>query len=637
MKTRIPSKESTLRKRKIIGRQVTRDKPGTLKSRAQNDLVSRTYSRQYLVSDIVIATRNVLMPVEPDEDSLQFPRLNFLPPPLRFLFITTTVFCCLLMMAALIFCNIWSMHHHGLLQYDGVGTKRYFLLQYLPQLLSIPIIISVFTVQSALQRILPFSILASRHSNRNSSALHHLALFPTNFLTPNLSFFKCGEPVLGLCYIVFWLSLFTVPLQSSLFQTRYYTSKGQDVWRWTTVEPVGWTLLVLYVLLAVALILVLVRFSRRNTGLLWDPKSLADISVLLHRSNGLSDFDGSEAQGISKAGKPTESYRLGYWNTSSRPNEAFHSFGEANVPDRLSGGKAKATHGSAGPEKFDLESQRQTRPDSSYADIHSPATRYQWIPWFLRDTFVVAWTVSAVVLTIAFIVVSFVNHAVENGFLPLLPAPTTTMGFSPANFLYSFLPTLLGMVLFLAWQPIDLYFRALQPFASLSDERGATAENSLLLDYTACLPFEVTIKAALAGHYKVAWISFVGLLSSVIPILSGGIFTAQFFEATQDVRIAASMPGFEALVVFVIIYAFSFLVIWPTRKRYLPHDIRTLGQLLSFLYQSPLVRDVMFREPQTKVDLVTRLLGDRKYAFGLYIGNDGNEHFAINFLRLSGP
>ena len=552
------------------------------------------------------------------------------------------------MMAALILCNVWSSQHHGLLVYDGVRTSRYFLFQYLPQLFAIFLTIWLFVIQSAVQRILPFSILASGRSTENSGILHGLALFPTNFLIPNLVFFKCGERILGLCYMVFWLSLFTVPLQSSFFQTRYYSLQGQDIWRWTAVQPVGWTLLVLYVLLAFALVLLLLRFSRRDTGLRWDSESLADIVVLLHRSNTLADFAGSEVQRTSQDGHTSKSYRLGYWTTSGRPNTVFHGIGEMNAPNDgyHSEGKAKTAYGSADTGNFDLEGQRPMpalRVDTLQSDIHSPAVRYRWTPWFLRDTFVVAWIVIAVILTIAFVVVSFVNHAVENGFLPLLPAPTTTQGFSPANFLYSFLPSLLGMILFLVWQPIDLYFRALQPFASLSDLRGATAEKSLLLEYTACLPVEVTSKAVLAGHYKVAWISFISLLSSTLPVLGGGVFTAQFFEATQDVRIAASMPGYEALVVFLIAYALSFFIIWPTRKRYLPHDISTLGQLISFIYQSPLLRDDAFREPKTKVDLVTRLLGPSrgeksspKYAFGIYLGNDAREHLGVDRLQRPG-
>lgn len=548
----------------------------------------------------------------------------------------TVVFCCLLVSAALIFCNIQSIRHHGLLQYDGVGTKRYFLFEYLPQLLAILIEILLFIIQSAVQRTLSFSTLASGRSTENSQILHGLAWFPTNFLIPNLSLFKCGEPVLGLCYIIFWLSLFTVPLQSSFFQTRYYLLDGQDVWRWTAVQPVGWTLLTLYVLLAIALVLVLLRFSRQDTGLRWDPKSIADLLVLLQSSHIVSDLAGSQTKSTAQTGHASKDYNID--PSSSRPNEALDSFEKGNVrDDHSSHGKAKAPYRLAEPE-HNRQRPIPSRPDSFETDAHSSAV--PWTPWFLRDTFVVAWTVSALVLTLAFIVVSFLNHAVEDGFLPLLPAPTSPLGFSPANFLYSFLPSLLGMILFLAWQSIDFYFRALQPFATLSDPHGTTAEKSLLLDYTACFPIEVSLKAAFAGHYKVSWISFISLLSITIPVLGGGVFTAQFFVATQDVRMAASMPGYEALVGFVIVYALSFLAIWPTKKRYLPHGISTLDQLMNFFYHSPLLKDDIFREPRTKVDLVTRLLGERsspQYAFGVYTGSDGNEHLGVHRLqRLAG-
>lgn len=446
--------------------------------------------------------------------------------------------------------------------------------------------------------------------------------------------------------MIFWLSLFTVPLQSALFQTRFYVIDGQSSWRWTTVQPVGWILLVLYVLLAIALLLVMLRFLLRPSGLKWDPVSLADILVLFHQSNILSDFDGSEISGIGGKNRSFKSYKLGYWTTSKRPNDIFYGIGEDHALVHrysLEGGKMRVKDPAFATQNFDLEGQqpmKSTTLDSLQTNIHSSSIRYRWLPWFLQDTFVVAWIVIAVVLMLAFVVVSFVNRAVQNGFLPLLPAATNAQGFSPANFLFSFLPSLFGMVLFLVWQPIDIYFRALQPFANLSNPRGTTAEQSLLLDYTSCAPVEITVKAALAGHYKVAYISLISLLSAVLPVLAGGVFTAQFFASTQDVRMAASMPAYEALVVFIVIYALSFLIIWPTRKRRLPHDISTVRQLVSFVYRSPLLSDVVFREPRSKVDLVTRLLGTRageptspKYAFGVYRGRDGREHLGIDCLQ----
>ena len=529
------------------------------------------------------------------KNTFQYSKLNYIPTPLRLPSILGLVFCCTLMLAGLIFCSAWSSTHNGLWLYNGVGTNRYFVFEFLPQILASVIIVWLLVIQAAAQRVLPFSLLASQRSRRRARFAHNAPLFATNFLIPNLSFYNHNDPSLSVAFFVFWLCLFTIPLQSSLFQTRLYSG----VWIWATVQPISWILIALYFLLILALLTLYFRFARRTTGLKWDPTSLADIITMLQRHNALSEFD------IPDYRRLLQNSRLGYWANPERPGEALYGIGEDNKSTPLPfADKDEARPGI--PERrstdlaiVDLESQQSGS---------SSSTRYLWIPWFLRDTWAVAWIVIAFILTIAFLVVSFVNKAVIDGFFPLLPAPTTSLSFSPANFLYSFLPSLLGMFLFLFWQPIDMYFRALQPFANLTNPHGATAEKSLLLDYTACLPIEVTVKATLAGHYKVAWISFISILSLTLPILGGGIFTAQFFTSTQDVREAASPSAYYALCVFVVIYALSFVAIWPTRKRYLPHDISTLADIVDFIYIGGLRGDAIYREPLSKVDLVTRLM-----------------------------
>ena len=582
------------------------------------------------------AVENTLQPAKPLPETFRHPKLDFVPRSLQLGSLGALIFCCLLMIAGLLFCAIYPYSHPGLWPYDGTGTSRYFVFEYLPTLLASFIMIWLLTIEAAMHRIAPFVVLSSGRDIENSGVLHDMALFPSNYLIPNLSFFSHREPLLGLCSVIFWLQIFTLPLQSCLFQTRYYSS--ENIWRWTAVQPIAWTLFVLYLLLVIAILLLLLRFVRCHTGLKWDPVSLADILSLFHRSNFLSDFARSEMH-TSSTSQPTRKHlRLGYWSTSKRASEAFYGIGEENAPiPRFSLEKGRMAPNTSN----DLEAQEpmKTSTFDTLKDVHDPGLRYRWTPWFLRDGMVVAWIVVAIILMIAFIVISFVNHAVQQGFLPLLAAPTTTQGFSPADFLYGFIPSLIGVLLFLLWQPIDIYFRALQPFASLAQRDGASVEKSLLLDYTACLPIEVTIKALLHGHYKVAYISFISLLSLTLPTLAGGVFTAQFVVNSQDIRMIASMPGYYALVLFVAIYAVSFTVIWPTRKRRLPHDISTLGQLVSFVYQSSLLTEAAFAEPKSKIDLVTKLLGPPagekevpRYAFKVYVGRDAKEHLGIDRL-----
>ncbi|KAL8652281.1 MAG: hypothetical protein Q9226_004337 [Calogaya cf. arnoldii] len=582
------------------------------------------------------------IPATPTQDSFRFPTLNYLPKVLRLPSLLALLLCCLFIIIATIFSNIWSSQHHGLWQYDQVGTGRYFIFQYLPQLLAILIIFWLFIVQSALHRIIPFLMMHSEKRTFTSHILHSAALFPSDYMLPDLWCFRHGEIILGVCLNLFRLCNFTIPLHSCLYQTQYFTVDGESVWRWTAVEPVGWTLLALYVLLILALVLLMLKLKREPSGLRWDPRSLADILSLFQRSNILSDFYGSEARPDSIVLALPKKYTLRYWIAGKRSSEIFHGVEESQAA--LEGFRQNRESVEKSPHsQLDLESQRPLKAstlDSLQRDVHSPRVRYRWLPWFLKDTFVVAWIVIAIVLMLAFVIVSFVNNATRRGFEPKLTSIKTSQGFSPADFLYSFVPCLVGMILFLVWQPIDMYFRALQPFANLGHSCGSAAEDSLLLDYTACLPIEVTIKAALAGHYKVAWISFISLLSATLPVLGGGVFTAQYFIPTQEVRVAADMPGYYALVIFVVVYSLSFIAIWPRQKRRLPHDIRTLGQILSFVYESRLSHDAVFWQPRSRIDLVTRLLGtltgdkgSSRYAFGVYMGRDGKEHLGIDRLH----
>ena len=177
------------------------------------------------LSKSTIATENILQPAKPLTETFRHPKLDFVPRPLRFVSLATLFFCCLLMIAGLLFCAIYPYKHPGLWQYDGTGTSRYFVFEYLPTLLASFIIIWLLVIQCAVQRVAPFIILSSGRNIENSGVLHDMTLFPTNYLIPNLSFFRHREPLLGLCSLILWLELFTLPLQSCLFQTRYYVTE----------------------------------------------------------------------------------------------------------------------------------------------------------------------------------------------------------------------------------------------------------------------------------------------------------------------------------------------------------------------------------------------------------------------------
>jgi hypothetical protein len=553
------------------------------------------------------------------------------------------------MIGGLLFCTIYSKRHGGLWGYKTAGGSRYFVFEFLPQILGVIIILWLFVIQSALYRIIPFCIMASEWPL--DGVMQNLPLYPANFLLPDISQFKHGDRLMGVCLVIFWVvNFFTIPLLSCLFQTRI-ESQG---WMWVTNLGVGYTLVALYAFLLGSLLILLVRFFRPWTGLLWDPVSIADLLPLLQRSNILDSFSQTEITLTPRTQLPRRTLRLGYW-TTSHSNQIFYAVGEANAPTRrfsLQGGQLeeKAIHD---PATIDVEHHTTNRDSNFTRNIHSPFVRYRWTPAYLRDTFVILFIIAAFVLFLAFTIVSYVNRAVGNGFDPLVSTQADPAGFSPSNFLYSILPSLLGNILFLSYQPIALSFATLQPFADLSYTSGtladlsytsgALAEQSLLLAYPSLPPFVLTIAALLNKHDKLAAISLISVLSAAIPILAGGTFTAQFFPSSQRILIAANLPSFYALTTILALYAFSFLLIFPTRKRYLPHPIRTLADYISFVYASPLLRDHAFSKPASKADLVARLVTDPpgekgrpRYAFGVFVGRDGVEHLGVDRLRRPG-
>jgi hypothetical protein len=573
---------------------------------------------------------DVFVPYNPPFASNSQPDLNFLPGILRPLWMGLFTFLCILMFIGLVFSAVWSRNHNGLWNYSNFGDNRYFIFEYLPTFFGMIILTWLFQIQIAVQRISPFMAMAS-YSTKSRSEGAFLDLYPTQFLLPNFQHFHAGQPIIGACFSIFWLFLFTIPLLASSFNVKYYGPANAGIWRWVAVQGAIWTVVVLYLFLIIAIITLTVKLWRTPTGLKWDPRSLADIIALLERANIMNDYADTEIFSNMSEFKQrlwNRSDRLGYWHTSRRPQDIFYGLGEEGGATRrysVEQGRIRekrpvlSQHSSVSS-FADLEAGAPAPAGefSTRADIRSNAIRKRHMPWFLSSSAILAWIIIAVVLLIAFYVVAFVNQASTRGFLPQLSANANSGGFSPANFLYSFIPCTLGFMMYLLWLPLDFAHRRLAPFAAMSSPRGATAEKSLLLDYSYALPISVTASAVANRHWKVALLSALSTINFAIPVLSGGIFWAQWYPGTQMVRVAAHPAGLYALCVFLAIYTVAFFALLPGRKTVaLPHDAKSLAEVISWLYMSPLLCDRAFARCQTKAELVGRLVGTQNGEHGI--------------------
>lgn len=501
-------------------------------------------------------------------------------------------------------------------------------------------------IMTAVSRILPFTMMASRsHEQRTASLLQDM--FLRNFMIPRYDLFTNGYPLLGACFILFWIIvIFNVPLLSSLFSIVIMEQYGGA--QWATVQGIAWTLVTLYFLLLLGLSYVGLFFHGRVTGLIWDPRSIADIIALLPRSNSLTKYVGTETstrlQIRSLVGYQCD--RLGYWKTENEIQGIFYCIGEVGMESHL---RINGQNFGAVPypdqqrignfQNFldhPLAKHRERRSrEKRAAELYNSAVRYQYLPWFLSDTYILLWPVIGSVLLLALIIVSFLTSTnIRNGFSPDVSGAANDDGFSPAIFLYSFVPSLIGIIMFHLFQALDLTIRRLQPWKELAGVDGSPAQRSLLVEYSACSFFKCTWSAFKNRHYRIAALSLLSALFILIPILAGGVFFPLTALPSFTLLVFPNIPAFYIMLTLLILYLIGlFIPISQRNLMRLPHQVENLAEIISFLHNSPILDDAAFRAPRSKADLATRLTSaepEMRFAFGWFIGRDGGETLGLD-------
>ncbi|KAG5982094.1 hypothetical protein E4U55_002291 [Claviceps digitariae] len=594
------------------------------------------------------------IPVNKDELQTIDPRgrtyqpLTFKPRILRTMSMIAFVALSALMILGLILSAVYSHKYHGLTPYPGsMYSWQYFVFRILPQLLAGAILIYAQSIVTASLRIMPFAALAREDPQERYLALFK-RLYPRTFLLPQLS----GPWQLKAFGAATWLMNFTVPLQSTAFTV--INDNGQAEWRWATSNGVVWTLVAFYVILLVATLILMIFWFSRWTGLMWDVRSIADLMPLLHRTNTMSSYRRKGLYGRDwdfKAELPERWFdRLGYWQMEDMTTGGiWHTIGTSALP-------------TIGASEMPLEQQQgnntnrgvswidssRGRPSNEISDdSHQTGSRAlldfeggSYMPFSLRSLPLITFVLVMASLVLALLIVSFLPQTrLETGFAPLVAVRPNSSAFSTGNFLYSFLPAGLGMVVFLLFQSLDRALRIAQPWGDMGQLDGALASRSILVDYAACLPFEVTWKALRNGHFRVAVISLMSVLFIFIPVLAGGLFMA-LTASNEQVRMFPSMPVFGVLLALLILYVGCLCILLPYRQQFrLPHSVDTIASIISFCTAEELCADAAFRSVRSRTDLMDRLgvgRGDRReesvWFFGLLAGRD-EKRLSVRRLR----
>ncbi|RSL69436.1 hypothetical protein CEP54_002302 [Fusarium duplospermum] len=122
-----------------------------------------------------------------------------------------------------------------------------------------------------------------------------------------------------------------------------------------------------------------------------------------------------------------------------------------------------------------------------------------WKPLSLSTPILSA--VIALTLLLAAAVETIAQRSAAQGGLALSPTLDDLPGY--AKFSYLYVPTIIAVLYSMIWSWIDLDVKRMQPWFELSKPKGATAENSLFLDYQYEFVALVPFKAAKQKHWPV--------------------------------------------------------------------------------------------------------------------------------------
>ncbi|KAH7037468.1 uncharacterized protein B0I36DRAFT_380656 [Microdochium trichocladiopsis] len=520
-------------------------------------------------------------------------RLTYKPRVLQTPSLAVLAVLNLCMVAALMLCAIWSYSHGGLSTYsDDIYKGDYFVFRILPQLLGAIVLIYTQSVTTVAFRIQPFSRLAS-----DDTRVREKAVFESMYLKSFL--FPTGVQDWKMAVVVgnSWLLNLSIPLLSALF----IVVRRDGRWAWTAGQGVAWTLVALYILSTMSTIFMMLTWRHMKTGLRkdWDLRSLADFILLASQSNSASKYRSTEVMATQDrmkdwfCGKDTE--RLGFWDA---PESAGPWYGlgveETIVDEKMSvrlwaRGQGDSMSVASGASRMPI----------------AQVVRSRYLPWCLRNGQIMSAAVAAIVLAVVLIAVSSTNTtSIRRGFRPGVEAGPSPEAFSAANFLWTFVPSLLGMVLFLVFQSYDLEMRILAPWAELAREDGSCAETSLLLEYAAAtMPWEATWQAVRNKHWRVALTSFVAPVFVLIPVLAGGMFIALLIASTGEVRMFPQMIAFGIMLGLVALYAVVMAILVPNRAQFrLPHAVTSLAEILSFCSNDEIRNDTAFADFPLTVD-----------------------------------
>ncbi|KAI9710402.1 MAG: hypothetical protein M1812_007438 [Candelaria pacifica] len=341
------------------------------------------------------------------------------------------------------------------------------------------------------------------------------------------------------------------------------------------------------------LVIMLILFRRKKTGVFADPSSIATVASLLNHEHVVEDFQKMDSSFTDDEMKKTlkeKRYRLAHY----KAGDGAPRYGVVPVYD-VKWANAR-----------------------NYVAVHQPNTPTRKRSWLrsshllliLRDSVFLL-----VLLGILGLVVAYYKAAGDTPFNVFM----NSQSFGPR-----FIMTAVASIIGSQWKRLEREIRIVAPykalFSSPSDPR------STLLFRSTTLPITIFCKSLYHGHFFLAFIAFVAILSEILVIMLAGVP----FQSAQT-WMAFLVSSYLSMAILGIMIIALVAIFWWRAGIKMPRMPDTLAAVWTYVCASFFLDDFKGLEglDEKERDKRIRQWG-KKYEYGQKMGVDGVIRWAVD-------
>lgn len=240
-----------------------------------------------------------------------------------------------------------------------------------------------------------------------------------------------------------------------------------------------------------------------------------------------------------------------------------------------------------------------------------------WKPFSMRWPYLVSMILLSILLAV--FTELLYRHSAKNG-LVTFTRPSDIAGIK--YFAIKFMPTIMAVTYGVLWQMTEFEVKRLEPFYQLSKEQGATAAESLNVDYITSVIFLRPFRSLQRRHYAVTISTVASLLAvSAVPTLSSAMIVLwpdreerlANPDAVKSISINATWSRLlESVLVVTAILGAALLYQLRRRRSGLLADVKGIAGLAAMANVSHILMDFKNMDVATHKDIHQKL-ANRRY------------------------